>query len=113
MLRASYETWDGVPLDATVTLPDSRLAEPDRYVAEIHGFGNSKYEYLNPDETAYTDNAFSWARRGYAVLTYTARGPLGLVRDAGGPRGANPGRRAPRATSTSPTRATRCAILRS
>src|SRR5207245_4714281 len=43
-------------------------------VVEIHGFGNSKYEYLQPDSTAYTDNAFGWARRGYAVLTYTARG---------------------------------------
>lgn len=33
-----------------------------------------KYEYLDPASTAYTDNAFAWAREGYAVLTYTARG---------------------------------------
>ena len=70
------ETWDGVPLDATVTLPDADSRNLP-LVAEIHGFGNSKYEYLNPDETAYTDNAFAWARRGYAVLTYTARGLWG------------------------------------
>ncbi len=70
------ETWDGVPLDTTITLPsaDSRNLP---LVAEIHGFGNSKYEYLDPESTAYTDNAFAWAADGYAVLTYTARGLWG------------------------------------
>lgn len=69
-------TWDGIPLDATVTLP--REGATDRpLVAEIHGFGNSKWEYLDPASTAYTDNAFAWARDGYAVLTYTARGLWG------------------------------------
>jgi len=69
-------TWDGIPLDTTVTLPgDGARNLP--LVVEIHGFGNSKYEYLHPDETAYTGNAFSWARDGYAVLTYTARGLWG------------------------------------
>ena len=43
----------------------------------IHGFGNSKYEYLDPASEAYTGNAFTWARRGYVVLTYTARGLWG------------------------------------
>jgi hypothetical protein len=69
-------TWDGVPLDTTVTLPSpgaSRLP----LVVEIHGFGNSRHEYLDPDSKAYTDNAYGWARRGYAVLTYTARGLWG------------------------------------
>src|SRR5690349_4769552 len=69
-------TWDGVPLDTTVTLP-SADARNLPLVAEIHGFGNSKYEYLDPASTAYTDNAFDWARDGYAVLTYTARGLWG------------------------------------
>lgn len=69
-------TWDGVPLDTTVTLP-SAAAVRQPLVVEIHGFGNSKYEYLDPASTAYTDNAFGWARRGYAVLTYTARGLWG------------------------------------
>lgn len=67
------QTWDGVPLDATVTLP----AEGGRglpLVVEIHGLGNSKHEYLDPASTAYTDNAYAWAKDGYAVLTYTARG---------------------------------------
>lgn len=70
------ETWDGVPLDATVTLPRAG-ARRLPLVVLIHGFGNSKYEYLDPASEAYTGNAFTWARRGYAVLTYTARGLWG------------------------------------
>ncbi|HEX2087825.1 MAG TPA: CocE/NonD family hydrolase, partial [Solirubrobacteraceae bacterium] len=70
------ETWDGVPLDTTVTLPREGAAGLPLVVA-IHGFGNSKHEYLDPASTAYTDNAYGWARDGYAVLTYTARGLWG------------------------------------
>jgi dienelactone hydrolase len=69
-------TWDGVPLDTTLTLPPGGSAKLP-LVVEIHGFGNSKYEYLDPASKAYTDNAFGWAQRGYAVLTYTARGTWG------------------------------------
>jgi hypothetical protein len=69
-------TWDGVPLDATVTLPSASVHRLP-LVVEIHGFGNSKYEYLDPNSQAYTDNAYGWARAGYAVLTYTARGLWG------------------------------------
>ena len=69
-------TWDGVPLDTAVTLP-AEGATGLPLVVEIHGFGNSRYEYLDPNSTAYTDNAFAWARAGYAVLTYTARGLWG------------------------------------
>ncbi|MBA2546101.1 MAG: acetylxylan esterase, partial [Solirubrobacterales bacterium] len=70
------KTWDGVPLDTTVVLPSSGATNLP-LVAEIHGFGNSKYEYLDPASTAYTDNAYGWAKDGYAVLTYTARGLWG------------------------------------
>ncbi|MEX2458716.1 MAG: CocE/NonD family hydrolase [Actinomycetota bacterium] len=70
------ETWDGVPLDTTVTLPSARSRNLP-LVVELHGFGNSKHEYLDPASTAYTDNAFAWARDGYAVLTFTARGLWG------------------------------------
>ena len=69
-------TWDGVPLDTTVTLPCEGAAGLPLVVA-IHGFGNSKHEYLDPASTAYTDNAYAWARGGYAVLTFTARGLWG------------------------------------
>jgi X-Pro dipeptidyl-peptidase (S15 family) len=69
-------TWDGIPLDTTVTLPRSGARDLP-LVVDIHGFGNSKYEYLDPASEAYTGNAYSWAREGYAVLTYTARGLWG------------------------------------
>src|SRR4051794_9283084 len=67
-------TWDGVPLDTAVTLPSAAVSKHLPLVVEIHGFGNSRYEYLDPASTAYTDNAYAWAKAGYAVLTYTARG---------------------------------------
>jgi hypothetical protein len=70
------KTWDGIPLDTTVVLPSSAATDLP-LVAEVHGFGNSKYEYLDPASTAYTDNAYGWAKDGYAVLTYTARGLWG------------------------------------
>ncbi len=66
-------TWDGVPLDTTVTLPRAGASRLP-LVANLHGLGNSKHEYLDAGATAYTDNAFAWAKAGYAVLTYTARG---------------------------------------
>ena len=70
------ETWDGVPLDTTVALPaDAGPGLP--LVVDIHGFGNSKHEYLNPDDPAYTGNVYEWAKAGYAVLAYTARGLWG------------------------------------
>ena len=72
----TVETWDGVPLDTTVVLPSPKSRHLP-LVADMHGFGNSKYEYLNPADPAYTGDAFSWARRGYAVLAYTSRGLWG------------------------------------
>ncbi|HEX4732894.1 MAG TPA: CocE/NonD family hydrolase [Thermoleophilaceae bacterium] len=70
-------TWDGVPLDTTVTLPSANAAGPLPLIADLHGFGNSKWEYLDPASDAYTGNAYTWAKAGYAVLTYTARGLWG------------------------------------
>ena len=70
------DTWDGVPLDATVTLPRAG-AKRLPLVVNLHGFGNSKHEYLDPASQAYTGHAFGWAKRGYAVLTYTSRGLWG------------------------------------
>lgn len=69
-------SFDGVPLDTTVTLPAAGGSGLP-LVVETHGFGNSKQEYLAPAETAYTDNVYAWARDGYAVLTFTARGLWG------------------------------------
>jgi len=66
-------TWDGVPLDTTLTLPSAGATRLPLVVL-LHGLGNSKEEYLDPEQAAYTDNAYAWAHAGYAVLTATARG---------------------------------------
>ena len=79
------ETWDGVPLDTTVTLP-SEGADHLPLVALVHGFGNSKYEYLNPDETALHRQRLS---SGRATAT-----PSSPTRPAAS--GARAGRRRPR-----------------
>src|SRR5438067_7357308 len=39
------DTWDGVPLDTTVVLPSAQQPGPLPLIVEIHGFGNSRYEY--------------------------------------------------------------------
>lgn len=69
-------SWDGVPLDTTVVLPREG-ATRNALVVALHGFGNSKEEYLNAGDSAYTGNAYEWARAGFAVLAYTARGLWG------------------------------------
>src|SRR5215218_4522793 len=57
-------TFDGVPLDADVALPatgDSGLP----LIVLLHGWGGSKVGFADMKP---------WAERGYAVLSYTARG---------------------------------------
>jgi len=57
-------TFDGVPLDVSVAMPEGETrARP--LVVLLHGYGGTKSDF---------DDAARWARRGYAVLTYTARG---------------------------------------
>jgi len=58
------KSFDGVPLDADVALPasgDSNLP----LVVLLHGWGGSKVGFSQMQ---------AWAARGYAVLSYTARG---------------------------------------
>jgi hypothetical protein len=74
-------SFDGTPLDATVTLPahtSHRRKLP--LVVFLHGFLASKDEYLSPTrsgtevyKTVDWNNVW-FASRGYAVLNYTARG---------------------------------------
>lgn len=61
-------SFDGVPLDVTVTLPrrgDTGLP----LIVLLHGYGNSK----DAPESGF-QTAAPAARRGYAVLAYSARG---------------------------------------
>jgi predicted acyl esterase len=65
-------TFDGVPLDVDVTLP-AQGDGPFPAIVMLHGWGGSKtgFESTSPSG-GYNNNYF--ARRGYAVLNYTARG---------------------------------------
>ena len=72
-------SFDGVPLDTDVTLPTGAGAGPWPLLVFLHGWGNSKTDWesqtaatSNPDTNLYNNAAF--AKRGYAVLNYTARG---------------------------------------
>jgi acetyl esterase/lipase len=71
-------SWDGAPLDADLTLPAGPVT-PRPLIVMLHGYSNDKTEWEsssassnNPDKDHY--NSFWFASRGYAVLTYTARG---------------------------------------
>jgi predicted acyl esterase len=84
---APVASFDGTPLDTTVTLP-ARVAPGARLplVVFLHGFLNTKKEQLSEtrvgngaDRGGDVYKTFHWnnvwfASRGYAVLDYTARG---------------------------------------
>jgi len=57
-------TFDAVPLDVSVGLP-AEGAGPYPLVVLLHGYGGRKSGF---------DDVAKWVRKGYAVLTYTARG---------------------------------------
>jgi hypothetical protein len=65
-------SWDGVPLDVDVTLPPTGDG-PFPTIVMMHGWGGSKtaFETHSPDGSY---NNVYYASRGYAVVTYTARG---------------------------------------
>jgi pimeloyl-ACP methyl ester carboxylesterase len=71
-------SFDGVPLDADVTLPPTGNG-PFPTIVMLHGYGGDKTNFQAPSGTGnggityhYNDNYF--ARAGYAVLTLSARG---------------------------------------
>src|SRR3954470_24445494 len=64
-------TFDGVPLDADVTLPAGGDG-PFPTIAMLHGYGGSKTDFEDDSDYGYSNYWF--AQRGYAVLNYTARG---------------------------------------
>jgi fermentation-respiration switch protein FrsA (DUF1100 family) len=71
-------TFDGVPLDADVTLPATGHG-PFPTIVMIHGWGGSKTAFEaataagDGNETWHYNNVY-FAQHGYAVLNYTARG---------------------------------------
>jgi predicted acyl esterase len=77
---AMVESFDGTPLDATVTLP-AKVEKGKRLplVLFLHGFLNDKREYISAkreghDYKTVELNNLWFASRGYAVLNYSARG---------------------------------------
>ncbi len=76
-------SWDGTPLDADVYLPPKGTPGPYPLIVGLHGFGVNKLAaFERPNEP------FDYARQGYAVLAYSARG-LGL--SCGVPASRTPG----------------------
>jgi predicted acyl esterase len=84
-LASRVPSFDGVPLDVDVTLPEKGKG-PFPTIVMLHGFGGSKTNFETtspagpaPDEagngsTIYRYNNVFYASRGYAVVNYTARG---------------------------------------
>jgi fermentation-respiration switch protein FrsA (DUF1100 family) len=72
-------SFDGVPLDADVTLPASGNG-PFPTIVMLHGWGGSKADFESTTgpggngNTTYHYNNVYFAQQGYAVLNYTARG---------------------------------------
>jgi predicted acyl esterase len=65
-------TFDGVPLDVDVTLPQTGSG-PFPTIVMLHGWGGSKTDFEPSSPTGQYNNVF-FARLGYAVVNYTARG---------------------------------------
>jgi pimeloyl-ACP methyl ester carboxylesterase len=71
-------SFDGVPLDVDVTLP-AMGSGPYPTIVMLHGYGGEKTDFESTDpegdgSTTFHYNNDYFARQGYAVLNYTARG---------------------------------------
>lgn len=86
-------TFDGVPLDVDVTLPPTGHG-PFPTIAMLHGYGGDKTDFQatsaagTGSNTLHYNNVY-YAKHGYAVVTYTARGFGGSC--GGGPTGDHAG----------------------
>ena len=77
-LAQRVPSWDGVPLDADVTLPATGSG-PWPTIVMMHGWSTSKTELESstPNDEGlgfYDYNNVYFAQHGYAVLNYSARG---------------------------------------
>ncbi|MGN6276061.1 MAG: CocE/NonD family hydrolase [Solirubrobacterales bacterium] len=84
-LASRVPSFDGVPLDVDVTLPEKGKG-PFPTIVMLHGFGGDKTSFETtsplgpaPEEagngsTIYRYNNVFYAQHGYAVVNYTARG---------------------------------------
>jgi|SRR4051794_700001 len=72
-------SFDGVPLDVDVTLPPAGTAGPYPTIVMLHGYGGEKTDFESTEPAGDGSVTFHYnndyfARQGYAVLNYTARG---------------------------------------
>ena len=72
-------SFDGVPLDVDVTLPPNDRPGPYPTIVMLHGYGGEKTDFESSDpngdgSVTYHYNNDYFARQGYAVVNYTARG---------------------------------------
>ena len=79
-IQHNVPSFDGSPLDVDVTLPAAG-AGPFPTIVMLHGYGGSKRSFesstpdpVGPPATGYHYNTNYFAKQGYAVVTYTARG---------------------------------------
>ena len=75
---AQVPSFDGTPLDVDLTLPEGG-GERHPLIVLLHGFGNDKREWESLDDRGDGADKLRWnshwfARHGFYVLTYTARG---------------------------------------
>jgi predicted acyl esterase len=78
---AQVPSFDGSPLDADLTLPAGKAPGGSGHplVVLLHGFGGDKHDWQSTDDEADGKDKWHWnshwfAKRGYYVLSYTARG---------------------------------------
>src|SRR3954454_15758248 len=98
-------SFDGAQLDVDLTLPEQNTGSSHPLIVLLHGFGNTKHEWESTTDAGDGADKNQWnshwfARHGYYVLTYTARG----FRDDGPDRDDEP--ETPSFTSQDPPRGT-------
>ena len=86
LCSGTVESFDGTPLDVTLTLPSNATRRPLPLVVFLHGVLADKGEYISesrggtgPDRGGAAYKTVHWnniwfASRGYAVLNYSSRG---------------------------------------
>ncbi len=72
-------SFDASPLDVDVTLPVAGTGATHPLIVLFHGFGANKHEWESTTDAGDGADKYHWnshwfARHGYYVLTYTARG---------------------------------------
>ena len=120
-LHGAVPSFDGTPLDADLTLPAGKAPGGGAHplIVLLHGFSGDKHDWQSSNDTADGKDKWHWnshwfAKRGYYVLSYTARGfRTDHPGSSTSPRRPRAVRRACRAERSSSRAATRRSATRS